>query len=160
MTEALVSEILNLARDKGLTVATAESCTGGLVSAALTEVPGSSDVFERGVVTYSNAAKIELLGVEPDLIERHGAVSGEVARAMAEGALASSGADLGVSVTGVAGPGHSAQKPEGLVWFGLAQRGAATLTHMHEFGALGRTEVRRRSCIEALNLVLQAVENW
>src|SRR5580698_10606896 len=110
-------------------LATAESCTGGLIAGALTEIAGSSDVVERGFVTYSNAAKTELLGVPAALIDTEGAVSEPVARRMAEGALAHSAADLAVSVTGIAGPGGGTdKKPVGLVWFGLARRGTATRT--------------------------------
>ena len=130
MLEA-AADLLDRLRARGQRVATAESCTGGLIAAALTHVPGSSDVFERGFVTYSNAAKTEMLGVPAALIERVGAVSAEVAAAMAEGGLRASQADLCVAVTGIAGPGGgSASKPVGLVWFGLARRGeAATATH-------------------------------
>ena len=113
-------------RTRGLTVATAESCTGGLLAALITAIPGSSDVFERGFVTYSNAAKIECIGVSPRILEDFGAVSAEAARAMAEGALAHSPADMTLSITGIAGPGGgSPGKPVGLVHFGLARRGGA-----------------------------------
>jgi nicotinamide-nucleotide amidase len=116
--------LLDACRARGVRLATAESCTGGLIAAALTAIAGSSDVMDRGFVTYSNEAKTELVGVPTDLIARHGAVSEEVARAMAEGALARSRASIAVSVTGVASPGGgSAEKPVGLVCFGLAQRG-------------------------------------
>ena len=126
--------VLAVLRARGQLVATAESCTGGLIAAALTAVAGSSDVVDRGFVTYSNAAKTELLGVPAALIEAHGAVSEAVARAMAEGAVARSPAALAVSVTGVAGPGGGTPgKPVGLVWFGLARRGAATLTESRVF---------------------------
>jgi len=119
----LAERILSLLRARGTMVATAESCTGGLIAAALTHIAGSSDVMERGFVTYSNAAKTELLGVPATLIETHGAVSQQIARAMAEGALLHSRADIAVSVTGIAGPGGgSDEKPVGLVWFGLAKR--------------------------------------
>ncbi len=112
------------ARYWGLRIATAESCTGGMVAAALTDVAGSSDVFDRGFVTYSNAAKIEMLGVRAETLAAHGAVSEAVAREMAEGALAQSAAELAVSITGIAGPGGSEFKPEGRVCFGLAQAGS------------------------------------
>lgn len=126
--------LLALLRGRGQRVATAESCTGGLIAAALTAVAGSSDVVDRGFVTYSNAAKTELLGVPASLVETHGAVSEAVARAMAEGAVARSPAELAVAVTGVAGPGGgTAAKPVGLVWFGLARRGAATLAESRVF---------------------------
>ncbi len=116
--------LLELCRAQGLRIATAESCTGGLVAGALTEITGSSDVLDRGFVTYSNDAKAAMLGVPRELISHHGAVSEEVARAMAEGALAHSGAELAVAITGIAGPnGGSAEKPVGLVHFGCAARG-------------------------------------
>ena len=136
-------------------VATAESCTGGMVAAALTDIPGSSDVVERGFVTYSNEAKAEMIGVPMDLIIAHGAVSEPVARAMAEGALAHSRADLAVAITGIAGPGGgTAEKPEGLVHFACARTGRATEHARIEFGAPGRDEVRRRSVMQALEMLL------
>jgi nicotinamide-nucleotide amidase len=151
--------VLEACRAAGLTLATAESCTGGLVAAALTEVPGSSDVVERGFVTYSNTAKTDLLGVPPDLIARHGAVSEPVARAMAEGALARSPADLAVAVTGIAGPGGgTAAKPEGLVHFACARRQCATRHLRVEFGPLGRAEVRARSVAQALAMLAEMAE--
>lgn len=120
------SSLLTACRDSGIRLATAESCTGGLIIAALTAIAGSSDVVDRGFVTYSNEAKHEVLGVPMELIARVGAVSEEVARAMAEGALTRSRADIAVSVTGLAGPGGgSAEKPIGLICFGLARRGHA-----------------------------------
>lgn len=146
--DALIAEaapVLAALRAAGLTCATAESCTGGLIAGALTAVPGSSDVVERGFATYSNAAKAEMLGVPPALIEAHGAVSEAVAGAMVEGALARSRADLAVSVTGIAGPGGSDVKPEGRVCFGWARRGGAARVETVEFGALGRGAVRRES---------------
>jgi nicotinamide-nucleotide amidase len=153
----LAEEALRCARAAGLTIATAESCTGGLVAAALTEVPGSSDVLDRGLVTYSNGAKTALLGVPAALIEAHGAVSEQVAEAMAEGALESSGAGLSVAITGVAGPGGgSAEKPVGLVYFAAAARGRPTLRRERRFGDLGRSEVRRRSVIVALEMLCEA----
>jgi nicotinamide-nucleotide amidase len=140
-------------------IVTAESCTGGMVAAALTDIPGSSDVVERGFVTYSNAAKAECLGVPLPLIEAHGAVSEPVARAMAEGALAQSAADISVSITGVAGPGGgTATKPEGLVHFGCARRGCPTLHIRIVFGALGRDAVRAKAVRQALKVLLAAAE--
>jgi nicotinamide-nucleotide amidase len=151
--------VLQACRAARLTVATAESCTGGMIAAALTDVPGSSDVVDRGFVTYSNAAKTELLGVPPGLIASHGAVSEPVARAMAEGALAQSPADLTVAVTGIAGPGGgTATKPEGLVHFACARRGHATRHARVEFGALGRAEVRARSVARALVMLAEMVD--
>lgn len=155
---AAAAQILDIARGKGVMIAIAESCTGGLVSAALTEVAGSSDVFDRGFVTYSYPSKTELLGVEESLLEAHGAVSEEVAGAMAEGALAVSDAQIAVAVTGVAGPGSSEAKPEGLVWYGVAARGEATRTECREFGALGRGEVRAKTVEVALDLLRQALD--
>ena len=144
-----------------LRIATAESCTGGLIAGLLTEIPGSSAVFERGFVTYSNEAKVQMLGVKAALIDRHGAVSREVARAMAEGALHHSPADLAVAVTGIAGPdGGSAEKPVGLVHFAVAQRGSLTLDVERRFGPIGRHDVRMASVSEAivlLHLSLQAL---
>ena len=138
----------------GLNVATAESCTGGLVAGLLTAIPGSSAVVERGFVTYSNAAKSESLGVPADLIAAHGAVSAPVARAMAEGALAQSRARVAVAITGIAGPGGgSADKPVGLVHFGLAVKGATTRHLERRYGDLGRTEIRRRAVDDALGLL-------
>ena len=150
-------EVLDAAREKGIRIATAESCTGGMVAVALTEIPGSSSVFERGFVTYSNAAKVEMLGVSPATLEAFGAVSEQVAREMAEGALAHSTADLAVSITGIAGPGGSDFKPEGRVCFGIARRGGAVRTETQDFGALGRSAVRARSCEHALSLLAEAL---
>ena len=140
-------------RARGEMVATAESCTGGLIAAALTHVPGSSDVVDRGFVTYSNGAKAEMLGVPAALIARVGAVSQEVAAAMAEGALQRSQAHVTVSVTGVAGPGGgSAEKPVGLVWFGRAARGAATVT-THRIFHGDRGAVRAQTVAMAFKLL-------
>ncbi len=146
--------VLDRARRAGLTIAAAESCTGGLVTGLLTEIPGSSSVVERGFVTYSNAAKAESLGVPLATIEAHGAVSAPVAAAMAEGALAHSRADLAVAVTGVAGPdGGSAEKPVGLVWFAIARRGEPARTWERRFGDLGRAGVRLAAAETALKLL-------
>ncbi len=156
MTETLARRLLDAARRRGWKIATAESCTGGLVSAALTDIPGSSDVFDRGFVTYSYPAKIAMLGVRQADLTAHGAVSEPVARAMAEGALAASDADLAIAVTGVAGPGASEAKPEGLVWFATA---TADRTHAErrDFGPLGRAAVRGASVVTALELALAAL---
>ncbi len=154
---AAAEALLQRCRDAGLMVATAESCTGGLIAATLTAIAGSSDVVERGFVTYSNEAKTDLVGVDPALIASHGAVSEPVARAMAAGAVARSRADIAVSVTGVAGPGGgSAEKPVGLVWFGCARRGRDTVTLRHVFPG-DRTEVRRATVAEALRLLEAAI---
>ncbi len=169
------ADLLQAARAAGLTVATAESCTGGMVAAALTDIAGSSDVFERGFVTYSNDAKVELLGVDPALTGPGGpgAVSEPVARAMAEGALRRSRADVAVSVTGIAGPGGgSAGKPVGLVHFGWATRNGATRTGVTRKGvtrdgaagadrrifAGGRAEIRTAAMRHALGLLARAIE--
>ena len=157
MSRDLAETLLERARARGATLATAESCTGGMVAAAVTDIAGSSDVFDRGFVTYSNAAKQEMLGVLPDTLAAHGAVSEPVAREMAEGALARSGATLAVAVTGVAGPGASGPKPEGRVCFGLARNGAETRVETVEFGARGRDGVRLASTRHALSLLISAL---
>lgn len=154
----LPAEILKAARFWGVRIATAESCTGGMVAAALTDVPGASDVFDRGFVTYSNPAKRTMLGVRAATLAAHGAVSEEVAREMAEGALAHSQAALAVAVTGIAGPGGSETKPEGRVCFALARTGRPTTAETVEFGALGRAKVRRASTDHALALLRAALE--
>jgi nicotinamide-nucleotide amidase len=154
----LAAQVLDLARAHDAKLATAESCTGGLVSAALTEIAGSSSVVDRGFVTYSNEAKSELLGVPMILIETHGAVSEDVARAMAEGALARSHAQFAVSITGVAGPGGGTDaKPVGLVWFAMAGAGRATQTLEQRFGDVGRSKVRALSVETALTLFRDAL---
>ena len=153
-----VEDIVALARDKGLKITTAESCTGGMVAAALTDVPGSSAVFTHGVVTYSNAAKAQLLGVSEALFETVGAVSEEVAGEMATGALARAGADIALSVTGIAGPGGSDYKPEGRVCFGLAS-GGGVHTETVEFGALGRARVRSAATRHGLDLIAAALQS-
>ena len=150
-------QVLDRARARGLMIATAESCTGGMLSAALTEIAGSSRVFDRGYVTYTNDAKQEMLGVRQETLQAHGAVSEPVAREMAEGALARSGAALAVSITGIAGPGGSEHKPEGRVCFGLAESGRPTLTETVEFGALGRDRVRAAARDHAMALLVAAL---
>lgn len=157
-TTTLARTLLAVARDKGLHVATAESCTGGMISAAITDIAGSSDVFDRGFVTYSNAAKTDLLDVNPDTIARHGAVSEETAARMVAGALARSAADLAVAVTGVAGPGASGLKPEGRVCFGVMARGGTIETETVDFGALGRAGVREATVAHALGLLIKRAE--
>lgn len=149
--------LIDRARARGLRIATAESCTGGMIGAALTDIAGSSDVFDRGFITYSNAAKTQMLGVSPATLAAHGAVSEEVAAAMAAGALARSDAALAVSVTGIAGPGGSEFKPEGRVCFGLASS-QGTRTETVEFGAIGRAEVRRATVDHALALLMGAID--
>jgi nicotinamide-nucleotide amidase len=150
--------LLEACRARGLTVATAESCTGGLVSAALTAIPGSSDVVAGGLVTYSNAAKTALAGVPATLIGEHGAVSEPVARAMAEGGRARLAASLAVSLTGVAGPGGGSEaKPVGLVHFACASP-AGTHHREERFGSLSRDEIRRRSVLVALEMLADAAQ--
>lgn len=154
----LSETVLDLARAQHLKLVTAESCTGGLVGAVLTEIAGSSEVFERGFVTYSNQAKMQMLGVSGDILNTHGAVSEAAVRAMAEGALAHSPADVSVAITGVAGPGGgSADKPVGLVHFAAARRGQATLAEEHRFDEIGRDAVRMASVEVALKLLLRAM---
>lgn len=151
---ASATSLLQLCRERGVMLATAESCTGGLIAATLTEVAGSSDVVDRGFVTYSNAAKRELLGVPTDLIEEQGAVSEAVVRAMAKGALARSNADVTVAVSGVAGPGGGTEeKPVGLVHLAVARTGRPTLHQECRFGAIGRSEVRLETVAEAFSLI-------
>jgi nicotinamide-nucleotide amidase len=150
----LAATILDEARAKGLRLATAESCTGGLIAGLLTEIPGSSDVLDRGFITYSNEAKEAMLGVPHSLIAAHGAVSAEVACAMAEGALSHTLAALSLAVTGIAGPdGGSPEKPVGLVHFAAARRDGPMLHEEHRFGDLGRSEVRLKSVETALFLL-------
>ncbi len=150
--------ILDRARAMGLRIATAESCTGGMIAVALTDIAGSSDVFDRGFVTYSNAAKVAMLGVSPETLMTLGAVSEAVAREMADGALARSDAGLVVSVTGIAGPGGSDFKPEGRVCFGLALSGERTRAWTVEFGAIGRGDVRKAATRRALELLESALD--
>lgn len=146
--------LLDVCRARGLRIATAESCTGGLVAGALTEIPGSSDVVERGFVVYSNAAKETMLGVPAATLKRYGAVSEQTAIAMAAGALKNSQADLTVSITGIAGPGGgSKQKPVGLVHFAAAARDGRSLHRRRLFGKIGRRRVRERSVMQALTLL-------
>ena len=153
----MAATILQAARYWGFRLATAESCTGGLVAAALTDIAGSSDVFDRGFVTYSNAAKIEMLGVQAATLAAFGAVSEAVAGEMAAGALDHSLADLAVAVTGIAGPGGSGFKPEGRVCFGLAQQGRPVAVETVEFGAQGRALVRAAARDHALALLARGL---
>lgn len=158
MTLPLAEDLLRLAIAAGATVTTAESCTGGMVAAAITDVAGSSSVFERGFVTYSNAAKVDMLGVSPATLDANGAVSEEVTREMAAGALVAANATVAVSISGIAGPGGSEFKPEGRVCFGLATaQGIETKTI--EFGAIGRAKVRAAARDEALSLLVAALRH-
>src|SRR6202023_3207232 len=146
--------LLALCRARGLKIATAESCPGGLVAAALTEIPGSSDVVDCGFVTYSDEAKRAMLGVPAATLKRHGAVSAQTAKAMAAGALKNARADLAVSITGIAGPGGgSKQKPVGLVYFAAASRDGRRIARKRFYGDIGRRRVRLRSVVEALALL-------
>jgi nicotinamide-nucleotide amidase len=151
-------QLLSLARAKGAVIATAESCTGGMIAAAITDIPGSSNVFDRGFVTYSNAAKTDMLDVRAETLNAFGAVSEDVAREMADGALNRSNANIAVAVTGIAGPGGSEHKPEGRVCFGLARTGAATQVETIEFGAIGRDAVRRATVDYALGMIIGALD--
>lgn len=144
-------------RQAGLLLATAESCTGGLLAGAVTSIPGSSRVLERGFVVYSNESKQELLQVSPALISAHGAVSAEVAQAMADGALAASRADCAVAITGIAGPGGSLWKPEGLVYIAVVRKGSAPKISKLELGPQGRFAVRAKSVIKALKMLSELV---
>jgi nicotinamide-nucleotide amidase len=153
-TQDAAIALLDLCKAKGLTIATAESCTGGLVAGALTDIAGSSAVVDRGFVTYTNAAKEQMLGVPVETLKQHGAVSRETAEAMAKGVLAHAPADLAVSITGIAGPdGGSAEKPVGLVHFAAAARDGRLIHREQRFGNLGRAEVRRLSVLQALAML-------
>jgi nicotinamide-nucleotide amidase len=151
--------LLGETKSRGYTIATAESCTGGLIAASLSAVPGASASLERGFVTYSNEAKTEMLGVPADLISQHGAVSKEVALAMVSGALAHSPADIAVAVTGIAGPdGGTAEKPVGLVHIAAARRGGATLHEEKRFGDIGRHEIQAETVVAAFDLMTRVLD--
>jgi nicotinamide-nucleotide amidase len=155
-TSALARSLLDLCRMRKLTIATAESCTGGLVAGALTDIPGSSDVIDRGFVTYSNDAKRVMLGVEAATLATFGAVSKETAKAMAVGALERTDVDLAVAITGIAGPGGATPgKPVGLVHFAAAARDGRIIHREQRFGAIGRAAVRQRSVVEALRMLME-----
>ncbi|WP_028035693.1 CinA family protein [Chelativorans sp. J32] len=157
--EFLAREVIEAFEQRSLKIATAESCTGGMVGAALTDIAGSSTVFERGFITYSNEAKMELLGVSEQTLAAHGAVSAETAQEMAAGALDHSLADVAVSITGIAGPaGGTAEKPVGLVWFGLAVKGTPPMAEKRQFPDLGRASIRQESATTALQLLLGAAQ--
>jgi nicotinamide-nucleotide amidase len=156
---ARAENLLAKARAGGVRIATAESCTGGLIAALLTEIPGSSDVFGRGFVTYSNKAKEDMLGVPAASLRQHGAVSEAVARIMAEGAIRNSTAQLSVAVTGIAGPGGGTdEKPVGLVHLAAARAGEPTLHRECRFGDIGRSEVRLKSVEAALEMLEQLLK--
>lgn len=150
-------DVVLQAKKRGLLISTAESCTGGMISAALTDIAGSSAVFTHGFVTYSNASKIEMLGIYQATLEAFGAVSEEIASEMAQGALKMSRADVAIAVTGIAGPGGSEFKPEGRVCFGLAYKGG-TRTETQDFGPLGRQKIRQATVDHALKLLLDRIE--
>jgi nicotinamide-nucleotide amidase len=153
------SALLELCKTRHLTLATAESCTGGLLAAALTDIAGSSAVVDRGFVTYTNEAKQQMIGVPPPTIEKYGAVSRETAEAMAKGALAHAQVDLVVSITGIAGPtGAMPGKPIGLVHFAAASRSGRVIHHDRKFGDIGRSEVRRRSVLQAMAMLAELAE--
>lgn len=155
----LAERLLEFCRTQNLRLATAESCTGGLVAGAITGVAGSSDAFDRGFVIYSNAAKEEMLGVPHDLLARFGAVSAETARAMAQGAVERSFADIAVSVTGIAGPGGgSVEKPVGLVHFACLRKGFGVEHVERRFGALSREAIREASVAQALEMLIAAAQ--
>lgn len=157
-TEAAATALLDLCKARKLMVATAESCTGGLVAGALTDIAGSSAVVDRGFVTYTNEAKQQMLGVQAETLNRFGAVSRETAEAMARGALGHANAEIVVSITGIAGPGGgSADKPVGLVHFAAASRGGRLIHRERRFGDIGRAEVRRLSVLEALAMLTELV---
>lgn len=156
--QRLAAGVLELARTQGFKIATAESCTGGLIAGALTDIAGSSDVVDRGFVTYSNEAKQQMLNVSAATLQKFGAVSGATAKEMAYGALVSSLADITVSVTGVAGPGGgSVEKPVGLVWFGLAEQGMPPKAEKMLFGDIGRAGVREKTVIHALEMITETL---
>lgn len=158
--EQLARAVLAACEHRGIMLATAESCTGGMIAASLTGIAGSSSVVDRGFVTYSNEAKMEMLGVSAETLLAHGAVSGETALEMAAGALARSQGQIAVSVTGVAGPGGgSAEKPVGLVWFGVALQGEQPAAHRRLFEKMDRAAVRHASVETALQLVLDALKS-
>src|SRR5690606_27374808 len=154
----LADSFLKACAHRKILVATAESCTGGMIIALLTDIPGSSSMVDRGFVTYSNEAKIEMIGVSPETLEKHGAVSAETAHEMAAGALENSRAGITLAVTGIAGPdGGSAEKPVGLVWFGLALSGKAVVTEKRIFENRGRDFIRRETVKHALGMGLRAM---
>lgn len=154
----LANRFLKACARRQILVATAESCTGGLIMACLTDIPGSSSMVDRGFVTYSNEAKMDMVGVAKTTLDAHGAVSQETAREMAAGALARSRAGIALAVTGIAGPdGGSADKPVGLVWFGMALKGRAVVAERRQFENLGRDHIRRETVIHALTMGLRAL---
>jgi nicotinamide-nucleotide amidase len=153
---AAAGRLLDICRERRLTLATAESCTGGLVAGALTDIAGSSDVVDRGFVAYTNAAKEQMLAVPADILQAHGAVSRQTTAEMARGAIHRSEADLAVAITGIAGPGGgSAEKPVGLVHFAAAARDGRLMSRERRYGDIGRDEVRRLSVLEAIAMLTE-----
>ena len=148
-----VKNLSVIAIKRGSKIVSAESCTAGLLAACLTEMPGSSAFFEQGYITYSNRSKISVLGVDKKILEKHGAVSEEVAKQMAEGALNRSMGTIAISITGIAGPGGSDYKPEGLVCFAIAQKNVEIRVETMEYGPLGRNNIRSSAVIKAIELL-------
>jgi len=149
-------KVIKAAQNSGVMITTAESCTGGLLAAALTEIAGASRVLDRGFISYSYASKPDMLGISPDTLEAHGAVSAEAAAEMAKGALARSAADIAIAITGIAGPVTTGSKPEGLVWFATASR-EETATYRQDFGPIGRANVRQAAVDYALARLLKVI---
>jgi PncC family amidohydrolase len=157
---SLAQHVISQATEKNLRIGTAESCTGGLIGAAITSIAGSSAPFKGGIIAYDNSIKISHLGVGEDVLADHGAVSEAVAKAMAEGALSALKIDLAVSVTGIAGPGGGTdEKPVGTVWIGLALKGQDATATLHNFGDIGRNKVRDVTCFEALKALKSVLSN-
>jgi len=154
---SLAAEVVFAAREAGVKLATAESCTGGLLAAALTDIAGASAVFDRGFITYSYSSKPEMLGVTSEILDAYGAVSREAVMQMAQGALAKSDADIAVAITGIAGPSLGSAKPEGLVWFGVSTV-EGTVSDRCEFGVIGRSKVRHASVNHALQLLAEVLK--
>ena len=152
------SSLKNICINNNIKLVSSESCTGGLLSYEITKIPGSSEYFDRGFITYSNSSKCSILGVSDKTIQRYGAVSRQVAQEMAIGGLKNSDAQYSVSITGIAGPGSQGPKPEGLVWFGMANR-YISVTKKRNFGPLGRNTVRNESCKHALNILIEFIRS-
>ena len=148
-----LKDLFAIANKRGSKIVSAESCTAGLLAACLTEMPGSSAFFEQGYITYSNRSKISVLGVDKKILEKHGAVSEEVAKQMAEGALNRSMGTIAISITGIAGPGGSEYKPEGLVCFAVAQKNGEIRVETMEYGPLGRSNIRSSAVVKAIELL-------
>ena len=148
-----LKDLYTIAIERGSKIVSAESCTAGLLAACLTEMPGSSAFFEQGYITYSNRSKIIVLGVDKKILEKHGAVSEEVAKQMAEGALNRSMGTIAISITGIAGPGGSDYKPEGLVCFAVAQKYGEIRVETMEYGPLGRRNIRSSAVVKAIELL-------